>query len=557
MLENLRTSTAGARLLAAGPTAGVSVALGGLTLGFFAWYELIIHADGLLAINDLMLLLSLVAGVGVALTAWYRYSVAMAQRSPLPLRTILRIDAWSWLGLLVFWLGFMSPLGAQWAGRSVAIGIGLFALAKLVAATVANYTVREVTSTFLVTRVPLFIIAELAAAIIGQRAGTHVSVSNNPLLAVWGRWDAVHYVDIATRGYFGTDMAFFPLYPALISVLGLLIGNHVIAGLLISNVAFFFGLLFLFRIVELQYDRRVAHRATFYISIFPTAIFFSAVYTESLFFALTVGAFYCIRKRLWIAAGVLGFFAALTRVEGILLIAPMLLETFARERKSFLHLLGWTAAGLVAAAFVLDLSYLWHQHGAAQLVSLIVALALFAAPAIRQSAGSDFAARERRWSLFASALTVAGLSLYMTYLWVLQGDPLFFSHVQINWGRHLAPPWASIMHSFAIITTSLNGSEIANQCLEVAFTCFMVLVLLGSLREMPRSYAVYTALSVLVPMSTSSLMSMPRFALVLFPLFIALAHWGRRSTVNNAIVSFSLPLLGLFTVLFADWYWVA
>jgi hypothetical protein len=52
-------------------------------------------------------------------------------------------------------------------------------------------------------------------------------------------------------------------------------------------------------------------------------------------------------------------------------------------------------------------------------------------------------------------------------------------------------------------------------------------------------------------------MSMPRFALVLFPMFAILALWGGRPWVNNLIVAFSLPLLGLFTVLFADWYWVA
>jgi hypothetical protein len=65
------------------------------------------------------------------------------------------------------------------------------------------------------------------------------------------------------------------------------------------------------------------------------------------------------------------------------------------------------------------------------------------------------------------------------------------------------------------------------------------------------------ALSIAVPMCTSSLMSMPRFALVLFPMFVILALWGGKAWINNAIVAFSLPLLGLFTVLFADWYWVA
>ena len=129
----------------------------------------------------------------------------------------------------------------------------------------------------------------------------------------------MHYLDIARRGYYGTDMAFFPLYPATIHVVGSWIGNQLVAGLLISNAALFFGLLFFYKLVEHQYTRAVAHRAIFYVSIFPTALFFSAVYSESLFFALTVASFYYIREHKWLAAGILGGLAALTRVEGCLL----------------------------------------------------------------------------------------------------------------------------------------------------------------------------------------------------------------------------------------------
>jgi hypothetical protein len=52
-------------------------------------------------------------------------------------------------------------------------------------------------------------------------------------------------------------------------------------------------------------------------------------------------------------------------------------------------------------------------------------------------------------------------------------------------------------------------------------------------------------------------MSMPRFVLGIFPAFMLMALWGRNPLVNSAIVALSLPLLGLFTVLFADWYWLA
>jgi hypothetical protein len=145
----------------------------------------------------------------------------------------------------------------------------------------------------------------------------------------------------------------------------------------------------------------------------------------------------------------------------------------------------------------------------------------------------------------------------MGYLWVLNGDPLRFSHVQSHWGRALAPPWVSFVHAYHVITGPYASQTVANQLLEVAFTVLMLAVLVLGFRRLRFSYIAYMAVSILVPLSTSSLMSMPRFALVLFPMFALFGIWGGKANVNNAIVAFSLPLLGLFTVLFADWYWVA
>jgi hypothetical protein len=153
-------------------------------------------------------------------------------------------------------------------------------------------------------------------------------------------------------------------------------------------------------------------------------------------------------------------------------------------------------------------------------------------------------------------LVPIGLALYMGYLWVLNGDPLYFSHVQIHWNRHFAAPWTAIINSWNQIKHAHNGQTIANQAIQLAFTALMIGVLVGGWRKLKPSYIAYMSLSILVPMSTSSLMSMQRFALVLFPMFAILALWGKRPPVNNAIVAFFLPLLGLFTVLFADWYWV-
>ena len=486
-------------LLVSGWTPLIAVAAAGVTLGFFAWYAVIVPLHNAF-IAQIGLLAAAPLGAFVTIVAWAGYARYFSRRTGTTLARSLRYDALSWLPFLLLWLTFVLAPGITHGARLLLVAATLFCVVKVLIAARFNQTVREVLLDFVATRAAIILIAELAALIIGQRAGTHVQESSHALLAVWGRWDAVHYLDIATKGYQGTDMAFFPLYPFLIRVVGALAGNHLVAGLLVSNASFFFGLLFLYKLLEHEYDRGVARRAIFYVSVFPSAVFFSAVYTESLFFMLTVASFYYMRSHRWWLAGAIGFFAALTRVEGVLLVVPFAIEWYLQYRPA-----PWRGA----------------------------------------------------LNLLAAALIPFGLSVYMAYLWVLRADPLYFSHVQVHWNRHLAFPWVSFINAFHKIAHAASGQVLANEALEIAFTVLMIAVLVGGWKQLRPSYIAYLALSILVPMSTSSLMSMPRFALVLFPMFAILARWGERPWVNNLILAFSLPLLGLFTVLFADWYWVA
>ena len=297
-------------------------------------------------------------------------------------------------------------------------------------------------------------------------------------------------------------MAFFPLYPLLIRIVGSLAGNHLVAGLLISNASFFFGLLYLYKLLEHEYDRAVARRAIFYVSIFPTAVYFSAVYTESLFFMLTVASFYYMRAHRWWIAGALGFFAALTRVEGVLLVVPFVIEWYAQYRTDPLRAAIYgSRRGRPHPARARGLHGV--PLGPARRSALLLARADSLEPASRAAVG------ERRQRL--------------------------------RQDRSRARARRSLR---------TNRSRSRSRVL-------MIAVLVGGWHSLRPSYIAYMALSILVPMSTSNLMSMPRFALVLFPMFAILARWGERPWVNNVILAFSLPLLGLFTVLFADWYWVA
>ncbi len=493
---------------AVGRPAVLAVGAAGFTVGFFLWYALALRAPHGPHFLDAAWAVSLVAGVVGVYAGWIGYSRYFARRARVDEVTALQYDAVSWSALVLLWATLLAPSGAHGTGRAAAAAVGAFVLAKLIVAARFNRTVREVALTFLMTRLPLIAIAELASMVIGQRPGVHYAASTNPLLAVWGRWDAEHYLGIARNGYSGTEPAFFPLYPLLIRIVGTLTGSELIAGMIVSNAAAFMALLYFYKLVEHEYNRHVAQRATFYVSIFPTAIFFSAVYSESLFLFLTVASFYYARERRWLKAGLFGFFAALTRSEGVLLAVPLLIE--------------WVVAAKEGGR---EFFRYWFDDVVKPLIGM--------------------------------AFVPLGLATYMAYLWVLSGDPLRFSHVQTHWGRYFAPPWTSVWNTVRKMIHAHAPQTTANEVLELAFTLLMVVVLLVGLRRLRLSYAVYMALSILIPMCTGSLMSMPRFALVLFPMFALFGLWGSRPTFGNAYVAFSLPLLGLFTVLFADWYWVA
>ena len=252
--------------------------------------------------------------------------------------------------------------------------------------------------TFVATRVPIIIIAELAAIIIGQRAGVHFAASANPLLAVWGRWDAEHYIDIATTGYSGTEPAFFPLYPLLIRIVGGATGNTSIAGLRSPTSPASSRLLYLYKLVEHEYNRAGrAPRHLLRLDLSDRDLLLGGVHRVAVLVADRRLVLLHARAQLAGLPGLFGFFAAMTRVEGVLLAVPFVIE--------------WLR---------------WRSRAAPRL-----------AEAGRSTPSSSRSP--------ACALIPLGLGVYMAYLWVLRGDPLYFSHVQVHWNRHFAPPWVSVV----------------------------------------------------------------------------------------------------------------
>ncbi|MDQ2888905.1 MAG: hypothetical protein M3Y39_22820, partial [Chloroflexota bacterium] len=195
---------------------------------------------------------------------------------------------------------------------------------------------RDILWLFIATRVVLIIITYIAYILLTAPKYSSTPVDVVALFTTWNRWDAANYVRIAQYGYEQrVDLAFFPLFPLLVSALGHVLGNwsYLLVGTLISNAALLGVLFLLYRLATDAFDALTAQRTLLYMCIFPTALFFFAAYNESLYLLFTIGAFLALRRQRWWLAGLLGLLASLTRSVGILFVIPYLYELWvAREQ---------------------------------------------------------------------------------------------------------------------------------------------------------------------------------------------------------------------------------
>ena len=118
-----------ADLLVAGWPALAAVALAGLTLGFFAWYALIVplhHA----AVSDFGLIAGVVAGLLVAIAAWIGYARYFSRRAGITFARSLQYDALTWPPFLLLWLTFVLPPQLTHGARLFSVALILLASAK-------------------------------------------------------------------------------------------------------------------------------------------------------------------------------------------------------------------------------------------------------------------------------------------------------------------------------------------------------------------------------------------------------------------------------------------
>ncbi len=138
--------------------------------------------------------------------------------------------------------------------------------------------------------------------------------------------DSPHYLYIAEHGYVKTgenvnNIVFYPLYPLLIRALGALLGGRTaLAGVILSQMCYGFSSVALATLAKKECAHPGAALAAYW--LYPFGFFCLGVFTEGLFLLLVALGLYLIRERKWLLAGLVGFFCALTRTQGILLLLP-------------------------------------------------------------------------------------------------------------------------------------------------------------------------------------------------------------------------------------------
>lgn len=182
--------------------------------------------------------------------------------------------------------------------------------------------------------------------------------------------DAVRYLDIAKNGYVregenAINLVFYPLYPYLIRGFSWLTGSLEAAGLAISQLSYAGASVLLYELLLPEQGRKGAWEGVLLLALYPFSMFAMGIYSEGLFLLLTIGCLYALRRRNFLAAGCIGFFAALTRVQGTLLLFPAVYEAVSlrlgAEKRRFQK--RDAALLLIPAGFCVYLGINYALHG--------------------------------------------------------------------------------------------------------------------------------------------------------------------------------------------------
>ena len=364
------------------------------------------------------------------------------------------------------------------------------------------------------TRVLLFIIAY---AFVTARDGYTGGIFER--LDIWnpGSFDARHYLSIAENGYQTEGdarllLVFFPFYPVLVRLLGGLTGDLLVSGLIVSNLCFVLAGYVLYELIMPDYGRETALRTVKFLCLTPATVLFSAPMSDSLFLLISLLTVYLARRKRYVCASVVGFFAALTRLPGVLLVIPLLFECIS----------DWSA--VLYAGVTEDAKGILKRVG--QILSVLI--------------------------------IPLGFGVYLFINRNLTGDWFrFLEYQQSNW--HQGMGWffstAEYQTRYAIGALTEDLTDLLGLWLPNLLAVFGSLALVtATVKKLRPGYTAYFIAYFLVTVGATWLLSAPRYMAAAFPALLALALVADRKWKDALLtVLFAICSLGYLAAFLLHW----
>ncbi len=313
-------------------------------------------------------------------------------------------------------------------------------------------------------------------------------------------WDTASYQQIAANGYtYAPDepstIAFFPMYALLMRWANDLLPGpgDVKAGVIVNFIALIVGVIYVFLLVRRDFSETIAWRTVGFLLLFPSAFFFSVAYSEAIFLVGVAGSLYHARRGQGVRAGLFAAFGSATKLAGILLVVPLVVEAFSQR--------AWT--------------------------------------------------RPRPYSLLGIVIAPLGAITYFAWLHVEYGSYRTFFNAQQNWVRESFSPVflmgiqrltgdiSDAVLFYPPTITPMPGVWILIDTTLVAI--FLAAGVYLWLRVRPSYGALVFAPSLLFGLSGNP-QSLNRYLLVLFPVYILLAQIRSEAIRLAIVIAFGLGL---------------
>ena len=329
---------------------------------------------------------------------------------------------------------------------------------------------------------------------------------------LYAKFDSGWYLSIIEGGYGPpppagkpSSHAFFPLYPTAAKVLHdtfALDGFH--AALIVTYLCLFLAMPLFLREGRERLGEEDAWSAVAFLMLFPAAFFLAAVYAESMFLLFSLLAFRDARNGRTGRAALWGFLVGLTRASALALAPALFLA--ALERRAGERRRGWGRALLLGGIPVATV-LLW----------------IFGIGYVNGEPGLFFRAMEG-WHRPASSL--AGISG-----WLLSMKVRF---VDADWKED---PTFVLDYGAAFLFAAIGVYQLVRK---------------------RWSDAAWTGAALALPVTTGLSGGMPRFLMVAYPVYFALAEGSRGKRAARLVWWIVSALLLLAAAArFVNWHWVA